>query len=297
MDRYSDMAILVAVVDAGGFSPAARLLNMTHSALSKRVQRLEERLGVQLLLRTTRLMRLTEAGERYVSEARPILDDIRSMESAVVSDSNVPRGRLTLSASNVFGQYHVVPALIEFMRRYPDIKVDLNITDRFVDVKHEKVDLAIRVGQTTESGVVAHKLGESERAICASVDYLERNGTPLIPADLAGHNCLRLNFETGFNDWGLCGVMPGDVRLSGRFTCNSVEALHTLCAAGEGIARLPMFMIGEEVKRGTLKLLFQDALGPAISTIYAVRASGDFVPGKIKLLIDFLIERFEVKAA
>ena len=122
MDRYSDMAILIAVVDARGFSPAARKLKMTHSAISKRVQRLEDRLGTQLLSRTTRSMTLTQAGERYVQLARPILEDIQALEAAVVHDSDAPRGTLKVSAPNALGQYHVVPALIDFMRLYPAIR-------------------------------------------------------------------------------------------------------------------------------------------------------------------------------
>ena len=154
MDKYSDMAILLAVVDARGFSPAARKLKMTHSAISKRVQRLEDRLGTQLLSRTTRTLSLTQTGERYVQLARPILEDIQALEAAVMHESEAPRGTLKVSAPNALGQYHVVPALIDFMRLYPAIKIDLTLTDAILDIRHERIDVAIRSGVLSDPSLV-----------------------------------------------------------------------------------------------------------------------------------------------
>lgn len=292
MDRYTDMAILVAVVDAGGFSPAARKLGMTHSAISKRVQRLEERLGTLLLLRTTRTMALTEAGERYVREARPILEDIQALEAAVVQDSDTPRGMLRVTSSIALGHHHVVPAVLEFMRIYPDIKVDLTLTDAIVDIRHERIDVAIRSGALSDSTLAARVLGPNERIICASAAYLESMGIPTRPADLAEHRCLKLNFESRFNDWEFRSASNRDVQINGSFSCNSVEAIRLACLAGAGIARLPVFMVSDDMAAGRLIPLLQDSSRSADSRIYALRVASDFVPARTRVFIEFLADRF-----
>lgn len=292
MDRYSDMAILVAVVDAGGFSPAARKLNMTHSAISKRVQRLEGRLGVQLLLRTTRTMTLTDAGARYVREARPIIEDIQAMEAAVVQESDAPRGTLKVTSSSAFGHYHIVPAVIDFMRIYSDVKVNLTLTDSIVDIRHERIDVAIRSGAVTDQSLIAHKLASNERLICASPAYLAAHGTPAKPSDLSDHPCLKLNFESRFNDWEFRSSSCREIRVEGDFTCNSLEAIRTACQEGAGIARLPEYMVSDDLRSGRLVLLLQDFSRSSDSAIYALRAASDFVPAKTRVFIEFLSDRF-----
>lgn len=292
MDRYTDMAILVAVVDAGGFSPAARKLGMTHSAVSKRVQRLEDRLGTQLLLRTTRTMALTEAGDRYVRDARPILDDIRALEAAVMLDSDTPRGLLRVTSSNAFGHHHVVPAVVDFMRVYPHIRVNLTLTDSIIDIRHERIDVAIRSGALSDSSLVARMLGSNERIICASPGYLEAMGRPATPSDLSAHQCLKLNFESRFNDWEFRAPSSREVRLEGNLSCNSVEALRTACVAGAGIARLPRYMVSDDITAGRLIPLLQDSSHSSDSGIYALRVVSDFVPARTRVFIEFLAERF-----
>ncbi|AYF86379.1 LysR family transcriptional regulator [Pseudomonas sp. DY-1] len=292
MDRYSDMLILVAVVDAGGFSPAARKLGMTHSAISKRVQRLEDRLGTQLLLRTTRTLALTEAGGRYVREARPILEDIRALEAAVSLDSDAPRGMLKVTSSNAFGHHHVVPAVVDFMRVYPEIKVDLTLTDAIVDIRHERIDVAIRSGALSDPSLVAQKLGSNERVVCASPTYLELNGMPARPSDLSEHLCLKLNFESRFNDWEFRSASNRAIRLEGSFSCNSVEAIRTVCLAGVGIARLPAFMVRDDLASGRLIPLLKDFSRSSDAAIYALRVASDFVPARTRVFIEFLSARF-----
>ncbi|MDZ5434842.1 LysR family transcriptional regulator [Pseudomonas fluorescens] len=291
MDRYSDMAIFIAVIDAGGFSPAARKLKMTHSAMSKRVQRLEDRLGTQLLLRTTRTMTLTQAGERYVQSARPILADIQALEAAVMHDADAPRGILKVSAPNALGQHHVVPALIDFMRRYPEIKIDLTLTDAIIDIRHAGIDVAIRSGELSDPSLVAHKLSANERLVCASPAYLDAHGVPGEPGELAGHSCLKLNFESRFNDWEFRAPNSRAIPIAGDFTCNSLDAIRTLCLAGMGIARLPKYMVNGDIQAGRLIPLLQAFSSPATSAIYALRAAGDYVPARTRVFIAFLTER------
>lgn len=168
MDQNTDMAIFVTVVDAGGFSPAARRLKMTHSAISKRVQQLEKRLGTQLLLRTTRSMLLTEVGEKYLLEARFILERVDALETAVSGASDAPHGLLRVSASNAFGRQHIVPAAFDFMRQYPAVKVDLTLSDTIADLSRERIDVAIRSATLTDSTLIARKLASNDRIICAT---------------------------------------------------------------------------------------------------------------------------------
>ncbi|MEO5325773.1 LysR family transcriptional regulator [Mesorhizobium sp. CC13] len=290
MEAHSDMAIFVAVIDSGGFSPAARRLGMTHSAVSKRVRRLEDRLRIQLLLRTTRSMSLTEAGQKYLREARSILHGIEALEAGMALGADVPRGTLKISASNAFGRLQVVPAIVDFMRIYPDLHIDLSLTDAVIDIGYERVDVAIRSAILKDSSLIARKLASNDRIICVAPAYLETRGVPTKPSDLAAHLCLGLNFQSRFNDWEFRGGRK--VRMDGRFTCNSVEALHAACLAGVGIARLPEFMVGSDLAEGRLISLLNDARLPSESAIYAVRPDADFVPMKTRSFIDFLVDRF-----
>lgn len=291
MEANSDMAIFVAVIDSGGFSPAARRLRITHSAVSKRVQRLENRLGIQLLLRTTRSMSLTEVGEKYLSEARSILHNIEALEGGIILGANAPRGTLKISASNAFGRQQIVPAIVDFMRIYPNLRIDLTLTDAIIDIRYERIDVAIRSAVLKDSSLIARKLASNDRIICAAPAYLGAKGVPTKPADLAAHVCLRLNFQSRFNDWEFRSTSP-KIRIDGGFTCNSVDAMHTACLAGVGIARLPESMIGSDLAEGRLISLLNDSRLPSESAIYAVRPDADFVPTKTRAFIDFLVDRF-----
>lgn len=296
MDKHSDMAILVAVVDAGGFSPAARALNLTHSAISKRIQRLEDRLGAQLLTRTTRFMQLTEMGMVYVREARVILDKIQALERVVSSDAEAPRGSIRVSASNVFGRHFVTPALVGFLDRYPEIKIDLVLTDEFVDLKQDRIDVAIRIGRMP---VVEHscvKLGESPRTLCASPVYLDVYGKPEVRSDLVKHIRLKLNFDTEMND--LSEMTEPSLRgqASSRFTCNSVEAIHTACLAGHGIALLPDYLVAQDIADGRLISLFSPAPDSLVPSIYAVVNYKETLPARLKILLDYISKTLVAKA-
>lgn len=292
MGKNTDMEIFVAVIDAGGFSPAARRLTMSHSAVSKRIQQLEDRLGVQLLSRTTRSMVLTSAGERYLSEGRRILESIESLEAAVGLDGGSPRGVLKISASVAFGRHHIVPATFDFMKNYPDVHIDLTLTDTNSDIAREGIDVAIRSAALTDSSLVARKLASNDRIICAAPAYLEVNGAPTRPQDLATHACLKLNFQTPFNNWEFHPKSGANVRFGGTFACNNVEALHAACVAGVGIARLPEFIVSQDLATGRLISLLDNHRLPSASAIYAVRAALDFVPAKTTAFIDFLENRF-----
>jgi len=293
MDRHSDMAVFLAVIDQGGFSPAARHLGMTHSAVSKRVAQLEQRLGTTLLTRTTRSMRLTEAGRLYCDEGRRILDAIMVLEQGLEAGADIPRGLLRVSASTAFGQLHVVPAVIAFMQAYPQVRINLTLTDAMVDLVASGTDIAIRSATLEDSSLVARKLALNERLAVASPEYLAAQGAPEAPVDLESRDCLLLNHETRFNDWGYRTATGRRLRLTGSFTCNTVEALHAAALAGRGIARLPAFLIGADLAEGRLVALLEDDRPPTDSAIYAVRPGGAMASPAARAFIDSLAARFQ----
>lgn len=293
MDRYSDMAVFVAVIDNGGFSPAARSLGMTHSAVSKRVSQLEQRLGTQLLVRTTRMMRLTDAGQAYIGEARRILEAIATLEQGLDQAAQEPRGILRISASNAFGQRHIVPAAIDFMRTHPQVRIDLTLTDQMIDLVASGTHVAIRSAALTDSSLVARKLAVNERIVVASPAYLAEQGTPRDPGDLEARDCLLLNHETRFNDWGYRSPTGRRLKLQGAFACNTLEALHAAVLAGVGIARLPAFLIGEDIAAGRLVSILEEYRPPAESAIYAVRPGAGITMPAARVFIDFLVARFQ----
>lgn len=293
MKNDLDMSVLLSVVDEGGFSAAARATGQTHSAISKRIRQLEDRLGAQLLIRTTRRMRLTEAGERYVRGVRDILERIDLLETEITEGTGQLQGKIRLTASNAFGQMHVVPAIVAFMRQHPGIEIDLTLTDSIVDVVQDRYDVAVRNATLPDSSLVARKLMTNRRVVCAAPEYLLRHGRPERPEDLADHACLRLNISNNFNAWGLIRPPDARMRLGPGFACNSLEALHTACLAGLGIAWLPMFLVGPDLECDRLVPLLDAHRDPATdSTISLVRPAGDIVPARTRTLIDFMVERF-----
>lgn len=288
-----DIALFHAVLDAGSFSGAARALGQTHSAVSKGIGRLEDRLGVQLLVRSTRQMRLTEAGETYASETRDLLARLRDVEAEIAEGTGSLRGRIRVTTSNALGQRHVVPMLLEFMAAHPEVEIDLTLTDAIVDVVRERMDLAIRSAALRDSGLITRRLMPNRRVVCAAPAYLTRCGVPERPADLAHHGCLRLNLSGAFNAWGLRWGADQRRRLGTGFSCNSLETLHLACLGGHGIAWLPMFLVSRDIEAEALVPLLDEHRDPASdTTISIVRPDVERVPKRTRALIDFLVERF-----
>src|SRR5580692_4452254 len=254
MDTTNDMRAFVRVVEYQSFSAAAVVLGLTPSAVSKLVSRLEDRLGVRLLHRTTRRLAVTSEGEVYFARARQILADIEEVEAEVTKSRGSPRGRLHVHTSNAFGVHQLAPALPEFLMRYPDIEVEQSITDRIVDLVGERADVAIRGGPIADTSLSARKIGEFERTICAAPSYLARRGVPRTPAELASHVCVvaapmssRWPFRTR-TGLDLVEIMP-------RVTTDNCEAALRLALGGAGIARLADVIIGEPIRSGLVPLL------------------------------------------
>jgi DNA-binding transcriptional LysR family regulator len=290
-DRARSLEVFAAVAAQGSFSAAGRVLGLTPSAVSRTVDRIEARLGVRLLLRTTRALTLTAEGQAYLGAARRILTDLDDAEQAI-ADQGAPRGRLRVSAALSHGRLCIVPLLGEFARLYPHILVDISLSDSIVDVAAGQGDVAIRFGPLADSGLTARKLGENGRVIVASPDYLARYGTPRVPADLHDHNCLNFNFRRAEPVWPFCdGQSDYAMTVTGNIEANNGETLGQLAAAGVGITRVGAFSVADELADGRLVPVLEEFNPGDIEVIHAVFVGGANTPARVRVFVDFLAER------
>ncbi len=290
-DRARALQVFAAVVDLGSFSAAGRALDLSPSAVSRIVDRIETRLGARLLLRSTRALTLTAEGRVYLQAARRILTDLDDVEQQI-ADQGVPRGRLRVSAALSHGRLCIVPLLGEFARLYPHILVDIALTDALVDVAGGQADIAIRFGPLADSALTARKLGETHRVIVASPDYLARAGTPRAPEDLHNHNCLNFNFRRAEPVWPF--RRDGhDFTLSvkGTIEANNGETLGQLAAQGVGVTRVGAFSVAPELADGRLVALLEDYNPGDVEQIHAVFVGGGNVPARVRVFVDFLVDR------
>lgn len=292
MEDLERMAIFAGVVEAKGFSEAARRLGLSKSVVSKQVSRLEKSVGARLLHRTTRSMSLTEAGALFYEHCARIVEEQELARRAVGRLHAGPRGVLRISASVAFGTLHIAPALPEFLARHPEVRVDMVIGDRLVDLADEGFDLAIRIAAKPGENLVARKLAPVNRRIVATPGYLRTHGVPRTPADLAAHNCLTYTFAEPRDAWRLRGPKGDlDLRVSGNLRLNDDEALSAAVLGGLGVALLPTFIIGRDLQAGRLRAVLSD-YAPHGSNIHAVYLPTRHLPAKVRAFIDFLRERF-----
>lgn len=290
-DRARSLEIFAAVVAEGSFSAAGRLLDLSPSAVSRAIDRIEARLGVRLLLRSTRALTLSAEGQAYLSAARRILADLDDAEQQI-ADQAAPRGRLRISAALSHGRLCIVPLLGDFVRLYPDILVDIALTDTLVDVAAGQADVAVRFGPLVDSPLTARKLSENRRVIVASPDYLARHGTPEVPEDLHAHNCLSFNFRRAEPVWPF-RKEGRDYALSmkGNIEANSGETLAQLAVAGLGVTRVGDFSVAEEIAAGRLVPLLE-AFNPGdVEPAHALFVGGANTPARVRVFVDFLAER------
>lgn len=297
IDHSGEMAAFVEVARQGSLSGAARTLGLTPSAISRIVGRIEARLGVRLLVRTTRSLRLTAEGENYARAARRILADIAETESAI-ADQASPRGRVRISMASAHGRMSVLPLLGEFTTRYPGITLDIDLSDEVADIIGGRADVAVRFGPLADSPLTARRLGETGRTVVASPAYLARHGTPRTPADLAEHNCLDFSFrriEPGwpFRENGRDTILP----VSGNMTANNGETLVQLALDGLGITRVGNFHIEDELANGRLVALLEDFNPHDREAIHAVFIGGANMPARVRVLVDFLAEKLRAPNA
>ena len=293
MDRTAEMTAFVRAVETGGFSAAARDLGLTPSALSKLVGRLEDRLGVRLLHRTTRRLQLTAEGETFFNRARPILTALDEAEAEVAAAGAQPRGLLRINCGSAFGRHQLTPAIPRFLERYPEIELDLTIDDLAPVPTDERYDLTIRIGALDESSAVARRICNLERVICAAPAYLERHGIPRTPDDLQRHNCLWITSLPALRRW------PFDtddgirvVHISGNIVANNAETVLQLAVAGVGITRLTDVIVGDALRRGALVPVLTEWHHVEPVPLYATYPSGRHLAPKVRAMMDFLVEQF-----
>jgi DNA-binding transcriptional LysR family regulator len=293
-DVVSGMGVFVAVVEGGSLTAAARRTGLTPSAVSKLVARLERDFGVPLLRRTTRSMTVTDVGQSFFERARAILDDLRAFEQEIASKSVEPRGVLRVSAPLLFGQARVHPILIEFLKKTPGVSLDLDLSDRAVDIVGERIDIAVRITSEPPASFVARRVGTVRRVLCASPAYLRTRRLPRKPSDLAQHACLLLSGHGSTNAWHFraqhSGGAPESVRIHPRLRVGSTLSLHEAALAGLGIADLPSYLVEDDLRaRRLVRVLEPFAMEER--GVFVVYAAGPLLPVRVRDASSYLVRR------
>jgi DNA-binding transcriptional LysR family regulator len=291
-NRSGEMLVFVKVVETGSFSATAQLLDMTPSAVSKLIARTEERLGAVLLRRSTRQMALTAEGMVFYESCVRILDDIDEAEQEIAQGTVSIRGVLRVNVSLPFGTHCVLPLIPEFNRRYPDVTLDLSLTDAKVDLQRERVDVAIRMGQLDDASFRARLLGRSRRAVVAAPSYLAGRDMPRVPSDLVKHHCLNFNFRRANDAWPFC--IDGEIAqlpVRGALLTNNGETMRQLTLDGLGISRLGMFHIHHDVKAGRLIELLPEFNPGDVEEVSIIFSKQRHMPQRVRAFIDFAVEK------
>ncbi|WP_165421191.1 LysR family transcriptional regulator [Bradyrhizobium sp. Leo170] len=292
MDKVASLKAFVKVVETGSFSEAGRQLRLSRSAISKYVGDLEENLGVQLLNRTTRHASPNENGQLYFERALVILSEMDAADQAVTHLQSAPRGLLRINAPMSFGTIKLGPALADFMLKYPEMQLQLVLSDDLVDPVQDGFDVPLRIAELESSSLIARKITPMPRVICASPDYLEKHGMPSHPRDLRDHISLTYGFLLTGNQWKLTGA-DGEhwIQPAWSLCVNNAEVLGDVAVKGRGVALLPEFIAGEALKRKQLQAILKGFSAPPL-TLYAIYPPTRHLSVKVRLFIDFLVERF-----
>lgn len=292
MESLTRISAFVQTAETLSFVAAGQRLGISASAVGKSVSKLEETLGVRLFQRTTRRVALTDEGTLFYDRCRRILEDLRDAEAQLSDAAQAPRGQLRISVPTV-GYHFLMPALPEFRELYPDVELDIDFSDRMVDVIEERFDAVIRSGALPDSSLMSRRLGPFCFMLCASPEYFARKGVPRTPKDLAHHDCLRFRFPTTgkLQEWSFSGCSEADmVRLTPAFTCNNMEAILAAAIAGAGIAYMPDFLGRNAVASGALRRVLTDHISDAGQFSVVWPSSRQLSP-KLRAFVDFVGRR------
>ena len=292
MDKLEGLRAFVKVVEHGSFSEAGRALRLSRSAVSKYIADLENDLGVQLLNRTTRHVSPTENGQAYFERVLGVLGDLDAADQAVADLQATPRGLLRVNTPMSFGTLQLGPAIADFMVRYPDLRIQLVLSDQQVDPVQDGLDVTLRIADLEASSLIARKIMPIDRVVCASPDYLAKHGAPRHPTDLRDHNCLTYGYLSTGNQWKLSGK-DGDhwIQPSWTLCVNNAEVLRDAAVGSRGVALLPVFIADAALRGGELQAVLSDYRAPPL-TLYAIYPPTRHLALKVRLFIDFLVERF-----
>ncbi|EEG07498.1 LysR family transcriptional regulator [Pseudogulbenkiania ferrooxidans] len=291
MDRLLGMEVFVAVVERGSFTAAAEAFGLSQPMVGKHIRALEQRLGARLLARTTRRQHLTEIGEQYYQRCRHILAEIRDAEIGAERLHQAPRGMLKINAPVTFGSLRLAPALGEFMVQYPEVSVELALSDQVVDLVEEGCDALIRIGTLVESGLVARPLAPYRMMVCAAPAYLQRWGTPRTPGELAGHQWLGHSLWEKHAGWRLPTGADAVDPPAARFQSNNGQALRMVALQGGGIVMQPEVLLAEDVAAGRLVEILADYL-PSSKPMHVLYLPDRQQVPKLRAFIDFVLQRF-----
>ena len=290
MDRLQAMTTFVAVVDSGGFASAARKLNLSPPVVTRAVAELEERLGLRLLTRTTRVVRVTDAGARFAEDCRRILADIDEAETVATGTHAAPRGTLTLTAPVLFGHLYVTPVLVRYLQHYPEVDAQCLFLDRVVNVVEEGIDVAVRIGELPDSSLQAVRVGRVRRVLVAAPAYLKAQGVPQRPEDLARHAIVSASGVTPVSEWRFNDAgKPLLQRMQPRLRTTTNDSAIAAAVAGLGITRLLSYQVASHVRSGALQVLLED-FEPAPLPVHVVHHEGRRATQKVRAFIDLAVD-------
>lgn len=291
MDRWQAMRIFVQVVESGGFAPAAKVLHMSPPSVTRAVAKLEDLIGTRLLVRTTRSLKLTAAGEGYVADCRRILAEIAEAEANAAGSFTAPAGLLTVTAPALFGRIHVLPVILDFLDHYPAMQVKTIFVDRVTNLVDEGLDVAIRIASLPASGLVARRIGSVRQVLCGSPDYFACFGEPGSPQELARHRIIGREGLFGHSEWLFGRDNNIRVPISPRLICNTNDAVLAAAVAGWGLSRFQSYQVAPDVIAGRLKVILADYEREPVP-IHIVHAEGRMVSARVRAFVDFAAGRF-----
>lgn len=290
MDRWQAMRIFARVAETGSFAAAGRQLGLSPPAVTRAVAALEEAIGTRLLTRTTRVVRLTEAGGRYVEDCRRILADIAEAEAAAAGAYGTPTGTLAVTASVLFGEIYVLPILTEYLDRHPAVSIRGLFLDRVVNIVEEGIDVAVRIGHLPDSGMAALRVGAVRRVVCGAPDYFARHGVPADPGELARHRIIAPTGATASLDWRFGPGASRSVTVQPRLACNTNAAAIAAAVAGWGITRLLSYQVAGLVAEGRLQRVLADFEEEPLP-IHVIHPEGRRAAARVRGFVDLAVER------
>ncbi len=292
MDRIELMKTYLAVADAGSFTQAADKLNITPQLASKYIRALEDDLGSQLFNRSTRRVNLTHTGAAYYDRCARLIEDFDELTAAVRQDHQVPRGELRVTAPVDFGELHLIDALSDFADAFPDISINLTLTDRFLDMLEEGIDVAIRIGELESSSLIARRIGTAPIVFCASAEYLAHTPKPAHPGELSKHKCIvDTNFKLGSSWPFMVNGKLERISIVGRFRVNNASAARRLALNGHGITLVPSYIVSQDLKEGRLISVLEEFSASDLG-IHAVYPEARHLSAKTRSFVDFVATRF-----
>jgi len=291
MDRFVELDVFVAVAEEKGFAAAARRLAMSPPPVTRAINSLEKRLGTKLLIRSTRHVRLTDAGKRYLIDARRILSELHTADEAAVGISSTPAGSLAITAPMVFGRLHVVPGVVDYLNRYPDTEVSVALLDRVVNLLEEGFDAGVRIGELPDSSMHAVKVGSVRNVVCASPAYLKARGTPKKPEQLRDHQIVSIGSSTASVQWNFSHKgKPLAIKLKPRLSVSNISGTIAAVKAGHGIACVLSYQVEEHLADKSLKIILKN-YETADIPVNIIHREGRDVTSKLRAFIDLMIER------